>query len=167
MWRVLLAVAVLAAPGAAHAQSRFSGQLGIYSFSAPDGWTPYTDRGYADVAYDAPGGQSKGGIFAGLKDAERSLSDEITGFIGVNALQDRRAVTIDGMPCEFASVVKDGYIRNSMLLCHFYVPFSDGDSAVEFFLGSAAPVASAGWQLDVFWQVANSIEWGADFAPSP
>jgi hypothetical protein len=167
MWRLLLAVAVIAAPGIAHAQSRFFGQLDIYSFNAPDGWTPYTDRGYADVAYDAPGGQSQGGIFSGLKDVERPLSDEVTSFVGSFALQERRAVTIDGAPCEFASVIKDGYIRNSMLLCHFYVPFSDGDAAIEFFLGSASPVASADWQLGVFWQVANSIEWGADFAPAP
>jgi hypothetical protein len=167
MWRIVLLVAALAAPGIAHAQSRFTGQLDIYSFNAPDGWTPYTDRGYADVAYDAPGGKSQGGIFAGLKDAERSLSDEVTSFIGSDALQERRTLTIDGMPCEFASVVKEGYIRNSMLLCHFSVPFSDGPVALEFFLGSAAPVASADWQMVIFWQAANSIAWGAAFEPAP
>lgn len=167
MWRLLLAVAALAAPGVAHAQSRFYGQLEIYSFNAPDRWTPYTDRGYADVAYDAPGGKSQGGLFAGLKDAEQSLGDELSAFIGYDALQERRAVTIDGMPCEFASVMKENYVRNSMLLCHFVVPFSDGDANIEFFLGSAAPPASADWQLNVFWQVANSIEWGDAFAPAP
>lgn len=167
MRRLLLIVAMLAAASAAQAQSRFTGQLNIYSFNAPDGWTPYTDRGYADVAYDAPGGMSQGGLFAGLKDAEQPLSDEINAFIGGDSVVDRHAVTIDGAPCEFASVSKSGTIRNSMLLCHFYVPFNDGDAAIEFFLGSASPPASADWQLAVFWQVANSITWGGSFAPAP
>ncbi len=167
MWRLLLLAAALAAPGLAQAQSRFTGQLDIYSFAAPDGWTPYTDRGYADVAYDAPGGQSQGGFFSGIKDAERPLADEITAFIGADALQERRAVTIDGMPCEFASVVHEGFVRNSMWMCHFYVPFSDGPAAVEFFFGSASPVASADRQMEIFWQVVNSIVWGGAYEPAP
>lgn len=163
----LAAMLAALACGSASAGSLFYGQMDIYSFAVPDGWTPFTDRGYADVAYDAPGGQSQGGIFAGLRNAERSLSDEITAFIGYDALLDRRSVTIDGVACETASVVKDGYVRNAMLLCHFVVPFADGDTNIEFFLGSASPVAQADWQSEVFWQVANSILWGDAFAPSP
>jgi hypothetical protein len=162
-----LATIVAMAGGQATAESRFYGQMDIYSLTAPDGWTPYTDRGYADVVYDAPGGQSQGGVFAGLKNAERSLGEEITLFIGYDSLQDRRAVTIDGIPCETASVLKDGYIRNTMLMCHFVVPFADGDATIEFFLGSASPAAQADWQAEIFWRVANSIAWGDAFAPAP
>ncbi|MEX0645697.1 MAG: hypothetical protein WD076_10320, partial [Parvularculaceae bacterium] len=123
------AAAFLAAPsGPASAETRFYGQMDLYSLAAPDGWTPYTDRGYADVAYDAPGGKSQGGIFAGLKDAARGLSDEVSAFIGADPVEDRRAVTIDGVPCETATTVKDGYVRNAMVLCHSIVPFADGDA---------------------------------------
>jgi hypothetical protein len=161
-------VAAFAAPGLAHAQSRFTDQRGIYSFDAPAGWTPYTDRGFADVVYDAPGGASHGIIVSLVAPTERTLADEITAFTYAYALQERRPVTINGMPCEFASGLRmERDFRISTVLCLFYVPFSDGDARIEFSLMSTSPVASADWQLEIFWQVANSIKWGAAYEPAP
>ena len=164
MWRILLLAAALAAPGIAHAQGRFTSPLGVYSFTAPNGWTPHTDLGGAHVLYKAPGGAV---LFSGSAEVTHSLGAEMTAEIGADALVERRAVTIDGMPCEFASAIEDGVMRTSMLLCHFYVPYSDGEARIGFNLVLLSPVARADRQLEIFWQVANSIKWGGAYAPAP
>lgn len=173
MWRILLLVAAFAAPGLAHAQGRFTDEMGIYSFTPPDGWTQNAfsyDADIPDVIYDAPGGASQGVLVSDFEPAEASLSEAMTENIGSDALVERRSVTIDGMPCEFASTVdddEDDSHRESGLVCHFYVPFSDGPVAAEFQLALRSSAAGADSQLEIFWQVANSIAWGAAYEPAP
>jgi hypothetical protein len=154
----------------ASAATRFNEELGIYSLDAPEGWKQIAERGYVDVVYDAPGapdGQPVGGIFAGVKPAERPMTEEIAAFVGTNKLVDRRSVTIGGLPCETASVAQGEAAHNTMLFCHFVVPFQDGPRILEFFMGGAAPVAQAESYKQAFWQVASSVRWGAPFPPGP
>lgn len=163
---LLIAAYAVLSGAPAQAQSTFTEQNGLYSLTAPNGWTPYTDRGYADVAYDAPGGKATGGIFSGLKPTERSLSAEMDRFVSTGTVIHRGPITIDGMPCLTASTEEGGYIRKTMILCHFNVRFSDGPMDLEFFLGSASPLALADAQAAVFRTVAASVRWGGRFTPA-
>lgn len=167
MWRLLLLAAAFMAPQFAHAQARFTGQMDIYSFEVPAGWTQLEKRDYADVVYAAPGGESQGSFFAGLKFVEHPLSDAMNDAIGYATVRDRRSITIDGLPCETATFTGDNRSASRMLLCHFHVPFSDGDAQVEFFMGGASRAGMEDAHSSVFYQVANSIKWGGTFESAP
>lgn len=160
---IVAALALFAAPAMAEP---FYGQMNIYSVEPPAGWTARSSSS-SDMNFDAPGGMQNGGLFVGLKDANQSVDAEMASFIGSSTVLDNRTVYVDGHSCRTARVQSSSQVINTMLMCHIVIPFSDGPANLEFFLGMASPTADADWHTPIFWQVAESLRWGADFAAAP
>jgi hypothetical protein len=140
--------------------------MNIYSIEPPAGWTARSSDS-TDMNFDAPGGMQNGGMFVGLKDASQSVDAEMASFIGSSPVLDNRTVTIDGHSCRTAQVQTSSQLTNTMLMCHIVIPFSDGPANLEFFMGMASRAGDTSWHTPIFWQAANSLSWGGDFAAAP
>lgn len=162
-----LALALVFSPSLATAEV-FRGQLDIYTMEPPSGWG-YRKDSNSDMNFDAPGGNTNGGMFVGLKDATLPIDTEIDEFIGYDTVLERRTVYIDGHSCRVARTQKTTSLTivNTMLLCHIVVPFSEGDVNLSFFYGMVSRAGDSGWHADLFWKAANTIRWGGAFAAAP
>lgn len=155
-----------AAAGQAAAQTNYTDPIGLYSYRSPAGWSRNSGQvGDSDVAWDAPGGMTRGGMFTGITGKRGSLRARIDEKAAGGSVIERRTLTVDGIPCELMSVQRPT-IRETLMLCLIGAQFSDGWFDLEFYMGMVSPPEDAGWHMTAFNAAVATLNFGDGVQPA-
>ena len=173
-WGVAVAAAIVQFFMANHAAqaddgASFTSPTGLYSLTISPGWEldkTGTGTNKVDAAFAPDGDPSRGSVYITLSNAQGSLEDERSAYVGGAQISGEHHVTINGIDClAFTSSTQDGQVINESVICHVSAPTGDGALHVAVIMTSSVTPSHYAQQKDVFWQIANSIVWGRGIAP--
>ena len=148
--------------------SLFRSKTELYSLTISAGWSlvdsDFTRNAGADAAFSPGGDRSQGSVFVTISKANGSLENEVADYAQGKSMNGKRTVKIDGSDCiTYAS--KEGDAYNNSLICQVTVPLNDGPQKVAFIMTSSATPSHYDQQTPIFWQMANSVNWGPGISP--
>jgi hypothetical protein len=158
---VLLGAVALTVPsGSAHASGqRWSGPYLIYGIDIPDGWTKLESKG-SKVAFESA--DHRGQIFIGVSPATGSLKQELEKMVRDDvSVEDRRFLSIRGVPCYAARSVSQRGVWANELVCEFTFPFDDGTRQITYYMGSVSGRTDYTAHTEIFWDMVDTLIWNA------